>query len=124
MSGPHAKARVLKRDKLWEMMYLHPQNMLVHSIETYAPILCVSGVYPADRPPPPPPRRDNCLIAVLLMVPEVSYLISKRPRDAMGSQVACQVTKGIEIGTEKMDLQYSKTDASVGDSAEGSFVGR
>ena len=26
----HAKARLLKRDRLWEMLYLHPDNTLIH----------------------------------------------------------------------------------------------
>ena len=30
IAGIHAKAGLLKRDRLWEMLYLHPDNMLIH----------------------------------------------------------------------------------------------
>ena len=30
IAGLHAKARLLKRDRLWEMLYLHPDNTLIH----------------------------------------------------------------------------------------------
>ena len=30
IAGLHAKARLLKRDRLWEMLYLHLDNTLVH----------------------------------------------------------------------------------------------
>ena len=30
IAGLHAKATPLKRDRLWEMLYLHPDNTLIH----------------------------------------------------------------------------------------------
>ena len=74
IAGLHAKARLLKRDRLWEMLYLHPDNTLIHpSRRMFMGRLGLARSL--LTPPPPDPRRQAVSIPV---VPVVSCSNSER----------------------------------------------
>ena len=75
IAGLHAKARLLKRDRLWEMLYLHPDNTLIHPSRRM--FMGRQGLARSLLPPPPPPdpRRQAVSIPV---VPVVSCSNSER----------------------------------------------
>ena len=51
IAGLHAKARLLKRDRLWEMLYLHPDNSPSILLD-YVYGAAGSGAIAVDPPPP------------------------------------------------------------------------
>ena len=74
IAGLHAKARLLKRDRLWEMLYLHPDNTLIHPSRRM--FMGRQGLARSLlTPPPPDPRRKAVSIPV---VPVVSCSNSER----------------------------------------------
>ena len=52
IAGLHAKARLLQRDRLWEMLYLHPDNTIIHPSQ---PMFMGRQGLPRSLLPPPPP---------------------------------------------------------------------
>ena len=52
----HAKARLLKRDRLWEMLYLHPDNTLIHPSRRM--FMGRLGLARSLLTPPPPRTHD------------------------------------------------------------------
>ena len=48
----HAKARLLKRERLWEMLYLHPDNTLMHPSRRM--LMGRQGLARSLLTPPPP----------------------------------------------------------------------
>ena len=75
IAGLHAKARLWKRDRLWEMLYLHPDNTLIHPSRHM--FMGRQGLARSLLSPPPPadPRRKAVWIPV---VPVVSCSNSER----------------------------------------------
>ena len=53
IAGLHAMARLLKRDRLWEMLYLHPDNTLIHPSRRM--FMGRLGLARSLLTPPPPP---------------------------------------------------------------------
>ena len=105
----HAKARLSKTDCLWHMMYLHPENTLVHLSRRMLPY-CPTLLLLWFDPPPP-------LAGALHCVPVVSLapcLPSERSRDATGSQIACSVAKGIKTIGGKVEVDCCKPYAQLG----------
>ena len=108
IAGLHAKARLLKSHRLWEMLYLHPDNTLIHPSRRMLLSRGAGGWWSgrlAVNPPPPPPRDAWRTIVWLLMLLTISCLESERPRQATVRIRACQVPQSIEIGTRKVDLE-------------------
>ena len=110
IAGLHAKARLLKRHRLWEMLYLHPENTLVH-LSRRMPLSFPTVWFSWFEPPPPHGGHSTVWAPV---VPSAPCLPSERSRYATGSQIACQVPKGIKTVAGKVELEYCKSYAKLG----------
>ena len=96
IAGLHAKARLLKRDRLWEMLYLHPDNTLIHPSRRM--FMGRQGLARSLLTPPPPRTHDARLFRsqwyqwspVLTVnvheMQRVRKLLAKSPRAAKLSQ--------------------------------------
>ena len=74
IAGLHAKARLLKRDRLWEMLYLDPDNTLIHPSRRM--FMGRQGLARSLLTPPPPDTRRKAVW--IPVVPVVSCSNSER----------------------------------------------
>ena len=66
IAGLHAKARLLKRDRLWEMLYLHTDNTLIRPSRRM--FMGRQGLARSLLTPPPDTRRKAVSIPVVPVV--------------------------------------------------------
>ena len=110
IAGLHAKARLLKRDRLCKMLYLQPENTPVHPsrhMPSSCPTLCLRG----SNPPPPPSTYSTFWVP---LVPVAHCLPNERSQDATGLQIASRVPTGLKAVAEKVELDCCNTYAKLG----------